>query len=883
MDVQGFGDRCRTNRDQIKIRAVMYRSLQDAFTRSGVRWGDCYHEDRGDGVLILVPASVPKELLVSPLPDELAAELDRYNNAADHRTRLRLRVAVHAGEIHHDTHGVAGAAINAAFRMLEADALKAALRDSPESLALIASSWFYDEVIRHVPQSNPHEYRSIRVAVKETRTNAWVHLPRGRGRADEAAFDRSPRTAGSVDPVPRQLPPGVRDFVGRRRELDVLTNLLKERADRGGTVISVITGTAGVGKTALAVHWAHQVRDQFPDGQLYVNLHGYDAERPTAPQQALEAMLLALGVTAEKVPANLEAQSALYRSLLDGRRVLLVLDNAADAEQIRPLLPGAPGCVVVVTGRGDLAGLIARDGAHPIGLRRLAEAEAISLLRRVIGPLKVDTEPAAAADLARRCVHLPLALRVVAERVATRPHLTLTDFVHELAQHNRLDMLNAADPHTAVRTVFSWSYYALPPQAAHMFRLLALHPGPEIGLQAAAALTDTAPASARQLLDLLVRMHLLEETGKDRYCFHELLRCYAAELVETEETGRQRSSAVRRVLAWYLQGADSARRILCPQRITTELALPGVIRQPLTFATHDQARHWCEAERFNLFAAARHAAAAEHDDIAWRLPLALWSFFFLRRPWTDWVATYQSGLDAAKRFGDQGGEAYTLGGLGYAHQDRQNFEASLGCLERSLNIFQEINDRNGEAWALHGTGNAFRGLRRFGEAIERHRQALDLFREIGDRRGEGWALSGLAYGYGSLRLFDEAIGHFRQAFVIARETERRAEGWALHGLGYAHHGLRCFTDAIDDYRQAHAVFREIGDWKGQGETLYNLGKAQLETGRPQAARDSWSRALTILEELQAPQARRVRARLEVLDADEASTDDVEVEAATPSP
>ncbi|MFC5747028.1 ATP-binding protein [Actinomadura rugatobispora] len=877
VDVAGYGDHRRTNRDQVAVREGLYRALRRAFIRSGLRWERCHREDRGDGVLILVPSEVPKELLAGRLPVELASELEAHNGGAGPEARIRLRAAVHAGEVQHDDHGVAGTAINLAFRLLEAGPLKDALRGSPGTLALIASEWFYEEVIRHHPASDPKAYRQVPVAVKETLTRGWVRLPGLPGLPSLSGLVLG-RAPGEPE-GPRQLPAAVRDFVGRDAELALLDDRLTPGDD---VVIALVTGTPGVGKTALAVHAAHRARHRFPGGQLYVDLRGYAAEPALAPEQALEGVLHALGVPAGRIPAPPAARSALYRSLLDGRRVLIVLDNAASAAQVRPLLPGAPGCAVLVTGRGDLSGLTAREGARPLELAPLEPAESRALLRRIVGAERVDAEPGAAADLARHCAHLPLALRVAAERAAARPGLRLAGLVRELDERNRLDVLGADDEHTAPRTVLSWSYHALPPPAARMFRLLALHPGAEVSPGAATALAGAGPGEARRLLDRLVRAHLLEEAAPGgRYRLTGLLRCYAAELAETEEPRRDRSAAVRRVLAWYLHTADDARRLLCPHRVAPRLTVPDG-PPPRRFRSAREAREWCESERDNLVAAVRHAPATGHHDIGWRLPLALWTLCLPRGPWTDWVAAHRGALDSARHSGDDAGEAYALGALGFARQDRGRFEEAANHFLSAQLIFKYVRDRRGEAWALHGLGYALRRLHRYDEAILLHRQALRISTEIGDAGGRAWSLGGLGFAYAGRRRHAEALNHFERALCIARGTDRRAEGWALYGLGHAYQTLGRPEQATGHYGRALEIFREIGDWRGRGETLDGLGKAHLRAGRPEAARACWTRALEAFQDLRSPQASRVRDRLLILD-DDTVRELPESEAAVPSP
>ena len=432
VDVEGFGDRRRTSTHQVMVRNGLYGSLQAAFVRSGVSWGLCYHEDRGDGVLILVPPEVPKSLLVGRVLDELATVIAEHNGTHDAEAQIRLRMAVHAGEIRPDGHGVTGPAVNLAFRLLEAERLRAALRSSAGVLAVIASQWFFEEVIRNEPASAPGSYRPVQVSVKETLTSAWICRP----------DDRFPVHVQTVTPslpplvIPRQLPGVISGFAGRGAELDALTDILAGRTEVGGAiVISAVDGTAGIGKTALAVHWAHSIADRFPDGQLYVNLRGFDpVGPPLSSSDAVRGFLDAFEVPSERIPVSRDAQAALYRSLLADRRVLVVLDNARDSDQVRPLLPGSARSLVLVTSRPRLTGLITAEGAHPLTVNLMPVGEARQLLAHRLGPGRVAAEPEAVKEIIAMCVQLPLALSIVSARAVAHPTFRLAALAAELRE-----------------------------------------------------------------------------------------------------------------------------------------------------------------------------------------------------------------------------------------------------------------------------------------------------------------------------------------------------------------------------------------------------------------------------------------------------------------
>ncbi|MGQ0773361.1 MAG: ATP-binding protein [Pseudonocardiales bacterium] len=684
--------------------------------------------------------------------------------------------------------------------------------------------------------------------------------------------DDSPRSAERTRPIAAQLPADVNGFTGRVTELAELDHLLAVTGEEPTAVaIFAVSGPPGVGKTALALRWAHQVRDKFPDGQLYVNLRGYHPGPPVTPAQALDGFLHALDVPAERIPAPLEEREGLYRSLLDRRRVLVVLDNADSTEQVRPLLPGSPGCLVVVTSRSRLAGLNARDGAQPVSLGPLPLAEAILLLRQIIGAARVEAESGVAVELAQQCGCLPLALRIAAERVTSHPHLTLADLAGELTdERDRLDALVVDDDEaTAVRSVFFWSYRALSAETARLFRLLGLHAGPDISIPAAAALAGTTLSRTRRLLHILTGVHLLEEIGRDRFRCHDLLRVYAADRAAAEETDHDRDIAVCRMLAWYLHTADAAGRILTPLWPNVPLDPPEPDCLPLTFTTYRQALDWCEAECANLVAATRHAADCGRHVVAWKLPAVLWGFFILHGHWADWIATHETGLAAARRLRDRRGEAWIANNLGAAYRGHGRFEKALDYLRQALVAWHEIHDRWGEGWTLYNFGVAYQGLGRFEEARDHYQQAVARGRELSWPWGEAWALHGLGSTYREQGRFDEAFDHYRQALTVRRGIgDRWGEGRTLRSMASAYRHLGRFEEALDHYRQALLVYREINDRWGEGPTLYRLGEVLRDTGQLAAARASWHQALTIFEELDDPHAAEVRARLAALDTEE---------------
>ncbi|WP_433472115.1 BTAD domain-containing putative transcriptional regulator [Spirillospora sp. CA-142024] len=666
-------------------------------------------------------------------------------------------------------------------------------------------------------------------------------------------------------PAPQQLPPDVSGFSGRTDELGRLAGLLEIGTRPGTVVLASMSGMAGVGKTTLAVHWAHRVRERFPDGTLFVDLRGFSRAGPPArPDEVLDVFLRALHVPPAAIPSTLEERAAMYRSQLDRRRMLIVLDNAASSAQVRSLLPGTGGCMTIVTSRGSMSGLVVRTGAHRIRVDLLSQAESLALLREVMGAARVDAEPEAAVELTRLCANLPLALRLAAERTAVRPHLRLAELTQELQdERRRLDLLAAADDETvAVRAAFQWSYRALPPDTARTFRLLGLHPGPDISLDAAAVLTAQDAQRARRQLEALTDVHLLQETTCGRYRMHDLLRVYARDRAGADEPEPERDAAVRRVLDWYLHMADAADRVLMPGRRRVPLDLPRPECRPAALTSAGAALTWCDEERLNLVAATRHAAEAGLHDVAWKLPFTLWSYFSLRTRWTDWIVTHDIGLDAVRESGDRYGEAHLLTSIANAYRDVQRFDEAFERFAAAVAIGREIGEPWIEASARTLRSVALADLRRFGEATDDCERAEKIFRALGDRWGEAWVRYQLGEICGKVRRPAEGIEHSRRALALFEQVD---DHWGvsrtLWMLGQAYRDLGRLEEAEDHSRRALSAARAIGNRLGEGFALLNLGKIRNDAGDGAAARRLWGQALGIFEQLGAPQAERVRARL----------------------
>ncbi|MGC4952964.1 protein kinase domain-containing protein [Actinomadura citrea] len=685
--------------------------------------------------------------------------------------------------------------------------------------------------------------------------------PEAGTRLEERALPRPHR----MWPVPRQLPAPSAVFVGRQDALTTLTGLLPDDGEYQAVVISAIAGGAGIGKTTLAVHWAHQIADRFPDGALFVNLRGYDPAEPLSPLQALDGFLRALDVPATKIPAELHARSALFRSMLAGRRVLVVLDNAADAEHVRPLLPGTPGCLALVTSRSYLAGLTTREGAHRVSLDVLSPEQAVALLRRTVGVDRVDAEPEQAHELARRCGHLPLALRIAAERAASNPHLRLADLVAELADEpRRLDALTTSDdPTTAVRAVFSWSYNRLPEPAARAFSLLGLNAGPDISLQAAAALFGSSVLQAQRLLDTLTGQHLLQHSGRNRYRYHDLLRDYAAERANQDQSPHSRDQAIRRLLTWYLHTAYNGRNALIPNKwqMTLEKAR-GNEPPPASFTSTGQALEWFDEERVNLVAAVCQAADSGHETAAWKLACTLHAFLSLRWHPDDWRTVLDTGLAAAQHQRDKTGQAQVLVTQGERLYNLGCYEEAIKVAKKALSLRRQIDDRGSKGGCHNVIGLACTKLGEFNAAVEHLKQALLDFQAISYRRGEGIALHNLGPAHLGRGDLHDAIDCSRRAAAIFQETGNLdSYAGALRRLGNSYRSNRQHDEAIRYYRESIAALRGTPFARWNGEPLVDLGELYLVTGQVDRGRKCLQEALTILAPLDHPRVPEIRSLL----------------------
>ncbi|MEV6826656.1 tetratricopeptide repeat protein [Amycolatopsis sp. NPDC051102] len=651
--------------------------------------------------------------------------------------------------------------------------------------------------------------------------------------------------------VPAQLPADVPGFRGRAAQLAELDALLRRDEGDTGARIAVLSGTGGVGKTALAVHWAQRSPAEFPDGQLYLDLHGFGTVRPVDPGDALSGFLRALGVDGADIPAEPEERAAKFRTALTGRRMLLVLDNAGSVGQVRPLLPGSPSCLVLVTSRDALPGLVARHGARRVLVDLLTEAEARDLLRALLGR-RVDDEPEATAALIGYSARLPLALRLVAELALSRPGERLAALSAELAdERRRLDLLDGGgDPLTAVRAVFSWSYRHLASDAARVFRFCGLHPGRDLTPPAIAALAGVPLPEAERLTGTLVRAHLVQQTGEDRVQLHDLLRVYAAELA-AGDPGESRE-AQERLFDFYVSSAAQAMDVVLPQ----ERHLRPRVPEPDVKVLDAQA--WLEAERRNLLAVAAHATRHGRPGHLRLLSGILWHYLDVGGYHEEAMVLHTHASALAHHAGDRAGEAEPLILVAVGHWRVGRSREALRYLEEALVLARETGDRRTEIHAVNTLGLVCRALGRFAEGIGYCTEALALARKSGDRTSEGLVLVVLGCTCRGIGRYGEAIGYLEEALALARDiADRTGEGYALVNLADSLSALGRHDEAARVLEDGLEHLRAMGVRVSEGYALGILGDIEHARGRYAEAAAHLERALEIAQETGSPTNRSV--------------------------
>ncbi len=689
---------------------------------------------------------------------------------------------------------------------------------------------------------------------------------------------RRPRAEATVTPVPAQLPLDAPGFSGRHEELAVLLQMLPVKSADPGEAstdqtvpIVVISGTAGTGKTALAIRFGRHVAKRFPGGQLFVNLRGLDpATPPMESAEALRFFLDALGVPPYRIPADTEGRSALFRSALDGKQMLIVLDNARNVTQVRPLLPGSPGSLVVVTSRNEMTGLVAAEGAVPLTVDVLSFDEAREMLVRRLGQHRAEAEPEAADEIISSCARLPLALGIAVGRAAVRPKRPLTELAAELRDaRGRLDALQAGDAVTNVRAVLSWSYDQLSEPAARMFRLLGVHPGRDISLSAAASLAGVARADAGAALRELSRTHMVAEHLPARFTFHDLLRVYAADQAERHDPPPERRAAVHRVLDHYLHTAMAASHRFSPHRSPLPLASPQPGVLPADVADKAQAMAWFDAEVPVLLALIAFAGANGFDTYAWQIPWTLGPFFNRRGRWQDYIAAQLTALAAARRLGDTFALAHTHHLLGQVLLQMGDYEEADPNFRQALDLFRELADRPNEAVVLNSLGSMLERQERYPEALAVALDALRMLKAAGHWWTQATLENGVGWLYAHLGQYDRALTHCQRALALHRDSGHRG-GTAdtLDSLGYVYLHLGDIAAAKAHYTKAIEAYREIGAPFGEGNSLAGLGDALLAEGDLGAAEAAWRESVVALDRLPHPLAEEVRARLQALDAED---------------
>ncbi|MEU6603346.1 AfsR/SARP family transcriptional regulator [Streptomyces flaveolus] len=666
-----------------------------------------------------------------------------------------------------------------------------------------------------------------------------------------------------------QLPPQLSVFAGRREQLDEADRLVAAAGGRAGPTIGLIIGTAGVGKTSFAVHWAHRVAADFPDGKLYLDLRGFSADdAPKSPSEAVSVLLQSLGVPAQQLPEHAEAQLAMYRSIIAERRMLLLLDNARDAQQVRPLLAGGPGTLIIVTSRVQLSGLVAADGAHPIYLDVLSEDDSLDMLAQRLGPHRLQAEPEAALDVVDCCARLPLALSIVAARAATRPSFRLEDIAAELrTSRGNLDAFDSGgDPSLNARSVFSWSYSALSEPAAHLFRFLSLHVGSHMSIPSIASLSAVAPSEAHRLLRELCDAALLNEAAPGRYAWHDLLQAYANELCVMTEPAVARTDAQHRLVSFYTINIHSAAEVLNPHRprIEEPTTFPGVlIKEPAEYA---EALSWSFTEHAVLLEVIASAMAAGFYHEVWHLARAMETFLHLTHQSHDRIRTQQLAMAAADKLGNKWMRAHAQHSLSKAYISRDDQDSAHTFAMAALHEFRALGEDYFWSLCKITLGIIAGNQDRHTEAINHYREALAIFAENEDPVAVATILNNTGYEYLRLDQYDQAIKFCTRSLSMWTEIDDRyGQAHSLDSIALAYQKALRHEEAIDAYRKAIELFQGLGAHYFAATCLSQLGEIYLSRGDSKAAHDAWRIALDSMGESDEPQVKSLqdtlRARL----------------------
>lgn len=685
---------------------------------------------------------------------------------------------------------------------------------------------------------------------RNTQNNLWINLPSARTHL-----------------TPRQLPPPTPHFAGREVELGVLDSLLGDRHRTADAVlITAIEGTAGIGKTALAVHWSNRVADRFPDGQLYVNLRGFDPGGvPIEPGDALHAFLEALDVAPDRIPASIDARTAMYRSLLQNRRMLVLLDNARDTEQVRPLIPGRSRCLALVTSRRQLNGLVIHEGATPLVLSLPTQSEAVQLLSRRIGDERLSTQSVEAIEIARQCSRLPLALAIVAARAVTNPHLSLSGLMEQLREAGSLAILGDGHSRENIRSVFSWSYQQLERHAAAAFQAIGIHPGATVSVAAIASVLAIPASAARDALSDLVAASLIEEVAVGRYTLHDLLRSYASELAELRGLNVDHRGLVR-LLDHYLYTLVAANDVLDPHRDAQILptAPPHVVT--VVFDSANDALSWLTTERNAILRIIERASSVGLGGYVWRLSREAFEFLKRQGHLHDFVHSQELALKAAVQQADTAWRAYSLHRLAGAYRLMGRYLDAHEHYVRAITAYRDLGDPAREAESHRARAQAFEWQGRHREALSEAQKALSLFKEAKDVSGEAASLNAVGWYMALLGEYENALPLCKCALELQHrigDIYRSAATWDSLAYIFSNTGLH--RDAFDCYARAGSIWSEAGDLWLASEVEMHIGEAQQALGRPHDAVQTWRRALAMMVETGHPDYGKVQALLAGID------------------
>jgi len=877
VDVEGYGDLRKTTPHRLSVRAGLFQALQRAFDDTGLPWPDCRRECTGDGVFVLAPAQLPKGPFVEFLPSALAEALRCHNETHRPEEQIRLRMALNAGEVTYDAHGVTAPSINRTFRLLEAPPLRSALADSPGVLALITSNWFFHEVVRNSKNVDATTFRPVQVAVKETSATGWISLP-DHPFPPEPAAPEAPRPTA---PARSTLPPDLPAFTGRADELARLIQTV-ERDERA---LHALDGMPGVGKTAFAVHAAHRLANRFPDGQFFLELHGHTLGRaPVEPADALASLLLSWGIAARGIPPDTGDRARLWREQLTGRKVLLVLDDAVSVDQIRPLLPVGPGCLVLVTSRRRIGTV---DGC-PLSLHELSADDAAAMFTGETREHRHELD--AVAELMVLCGYLPLAIALTAGRLRSHPSWTARHLVEDLASsRGRLRGFRADD--RTVAAAFDLSYRDLTADQQRLFRRLALHPGTHIDAYAAAALDDDDLDKTRDRLDALYLNNLLEEPEPGRYRMHDLTRAYSATCgVDPADD----DAAVDRLLSYYVTTIRAAIRFV-PSRTPRPVHSVVLPLHSPEFFTERAAIAWLGAEKATIRAAITYAATHQRPRQAAELAVAIHPYLDQFGHWHDALAVHEAAITAATRHrnvsdeataltdlgrtqlllgegraaagslaqahvlhrqcGNQLGEANALIGLGHVHGELADFPDATDCLVRAQELYTGLGNRHGVASAVLLLANLYLDSGNYPAAAAHGSQALIHYIELDNCVGETLSLNCLGCVQTRTGRYHAARAAFTRAMFLARQLgDRFSEAKAVNNLGRVHYDLGEHEHAAELFRRAHTFYTELGNRMGEAVTLANLGKVLHATENFDAALTYLDRARVLFGDNKAWQA-----------------------------